>query len=342
MNSAVSYLNGKWTPASELSLAIDDVGFLVGATVTERLRTFRGQVFRLDEHLARLRSSLDIVGLNSDAIATEIGEAIPEFVRRNASLIDAEDDWGIGAFATPGVSGSGQPTVCVYGAPLPFRQWASQFDTGVPVVISEHRQVPTNCWPAELKCRSRMHYYLADREAAVRQPGARAIVLDQDGFVAEATTANVVVYRAEEGLVSPPQEHILAGVSLGVLKELAALLNMPFSMRPLGVDEFCAAEEALLASTSICILPIVECNGKPIGNGQPGPDLSTRTHRLEPARRCRRSSPSSEICRAIRIGAGVRVESLQAAPRFRPLRSDMSFGSGETHHNRVLLCVACA
>src|SRR5690242_12680782 len=121
MDSMTAYLNGKWAPASELSLAIDDVGFLVGATVTERLRTFRGQVFRLDDHLARLRSSLEIVGLNSDAISKEIGQAIVDFAHRNSSLIDADDDWGIGAFATPGVLGSGRPTVCVYGAPLPFR-----------------------------------------------------------------------------------------------------------------------------------------------------------------------------------------------------------------------------
>jgi branched-chain amino acid aminotransferase len=271
MNSAKAYLNGNWIPASELSLAIDDVGFLVGATVTERLRTFRGQVYRLDDHLARLRSSLEIVGLSSDTISKEIGQGIVEFTRRNASLIDVEDDWGIGAFATPGVSGSGRPTVCVYGAPLPFRQWASQFESGVPVVISSHRQVPVSCWPAELKCRSRMHYYLADREAAARQPGARAILLDQDGFVAESTAANVVVYRSQEGLISPPQEHILAGVSLGVLKELAAVLNIPFSMRSLSPDEFCGAEEAMLTSTSICILPIVACDGKPLGGGQPGP-----------------------------------------------------------------------
>jgi branched-chain amino acid aminotransferase len=271
MNSAIAYLNGSWIPSSELSLAIDDVGFLVGATVTERLRTFRGQVFRLDEHLVRLRSSLEIVGLNSDAIATEIGQVIPEFVRRNASLIDPDDDWAIGAFATPGILGSNRPTVCVYGSPLPFRQWASQFDAGVPVVISQYRQVPTNCWPAELKCRSRMHYYLADREAAARQPGARAIVLDQDGFVAEATTANVVVCRPDEGIISPPLDRILAGVSLGVIKELAAVLNIPFTVRPLSTDEFCSADEALLISTSICVLPIVGCNRSPIGSGRPGP-----------------------------------------------------------------------
>jgi D-alanine transaminase/branched-chain amino acid aminotransferase len=116
-----------------------------------------------------------------------------------------------------------------------------------------------------------MHYYLADREAAARQPGARAIVLDQNGHVAETTTANVVIYRQDEGLISPPQEHILAGVSLGVLKELATVLNIPFAMRSFSVDEFCNAEESLLTSTSICVLPIVACEGKPIHNGKPGP-----------------------------------------------------------------------
>ena len=193
------------------------------------------------------------------------------FCERNESLINADDDWSIVAFATPGVAGTGRPTVCVHGHPLPFRQWAAQFEAGVRVVVSDHRQVPTNCWPAELKCRSRMHYYLADREAASRTPGARAIVLDQDGYIAEATTANVVVYREGEGLISPPLDHILAGVSLGVVKELAAMLNVPFIMRPLTVDDFRTSDEAMLTSTSICLLPIVECDGQPIGNGQPGP-----------------------------------------------------------------------
>ncbi len=271
MRSASAYLNGGWIPSSELRIAVDDVGFLLGATATERLRTFRGQVFRLEEHLARLRRSLDILGLDSDSITGEVAQALPEFLRRNRGLIDPGDDWAIVAFATPGSAGSRRPTVCVHGYPLQFRQWASQFETGVPVVVSRRRQVPTSCWPAELKCRSRMHYYLADREAAARRPGARAIVLDQDGYVAEATTANVLVHRDGEGLVSPPHEHILFGVSLGVVKELAAKLNVPFTMRPLTVEEFGTANEAMLASTSICVLPIVECNGKPIGNGQPGP-----------------------------------------------------------------------
>src|SRR6478672_4266786 len=271
MDQITVFLNGAWIPNSELHISVDDAGFLLGATVTERLRTFGGRVFRLAEHLDRLRNSLKIVGLDSDKICDQVARAIPEFLQRNGALISAGDDWSIIAFATPGVAGSGRPTVCVHGYPLPFKSWASKYETGVPVVVSQIRQLPPNCVPPELKCRSRMHFYLADREAAARQPGARAILLDQDGFVAEATTANVIVFREGEGFVSPPHDNILVGVSLGVVQELAGRINVPFVTRRLTVDELCSADEALLTSTSICALPIVECNGHRIAGGKPGP-----------------------------------------------------------------------
>ncbi|MEX0643443.1 MAG: aminotransferase class IV [Pirellulales bacterium] len=271
MDTTWAYSSGDWIPSTELRLAVDDVGFLLGATVTERLRTFCGEAFRLDEHLQRLRRSLEIVGLDAEAITAQVAQAVPEFVGRNRAILDTDDDWTIIAFATPGVAGAGRPTVCVHGFPLQFQQWADKYETGLPVMISETRQVPGACWPPELKCRSRMHFYLADRAAAARQPGARAILLDDDGFVAESTTANVLVYRAGEGLVSPPREHILAGVSLGVVRELAAQIGTPFVMRPLAVDELRTADEAMLASTSVCLLPVVECDGNRIGPGIPGP-----------------------------------------------------------------------
>jgi branched-subunit amino acid aminotransferase/4-amino-4-deoxychorismate lyase len=271
MGSYAAYLNGQWISSSDLRIPVDDLGFALGTTVTERLRTFRGAVFRLDAHLSRLRGSLGIVGLDADTISAEIGRAIGEFVKRNAGRIAPNDDWAIAAFATPGRAGRGTPTVCVHGNPLPFHSWADQFETGVPTVVSSFRQVPNNCWPTDLKCRSRMHYYLAYQEAAAKRPGARAIVLDQDGFVAEGTTANLVMYRNGEGIISPPENNILIGVSLGVLRELAAVLNIPFVTRPFTTAELVEAEEAMFASTSICLLPIIECDGKKLGDGRPGP-----------------------------------------------------------------------
>ena len=271
MDSPWAYMNGEWVRNTQLHVAVDDVGFLLGATVTERLRTFRGQVFRLTAHMQRLQRSLEIIGLDAETITAEVAEAVPELLVRNRGQIAADDDWSIVAFVTPGISGSGRPTVCVHGHPLPFHLWASQFEAGVSVEVSDIRQVPPNCWPPELKCRSRMHYYLADREAAARRPGARAILLDQDGFVAEASTANVLVYCDGEGLVSPPHEHILAGVSLGVVHELSRQIGVPFVTRPLSASELRSANEAMLTSTSICVLPIVECDGEAIGSGKPGP-----------------------------------------------------------------------
>jgi branched-subunit amino acid aminotransferase/4-amino-4-deoxychorismate lyase len=271
MDVTTAFFNGEWIPASDLRIAVDDVGFLLGATVTERLRTFRGRVFRLDVHLRRLRCSLEIVGLDAEGIAAQVASAVPEFIARHQSQIADEDDWTIIAFVTPGVAGSGRPTICVHGFPLQFPLWSKLYESGLPVVVSDVRQVPNECWPAALKCRSRVHYYLADRAAAARQPGARAVLLDETGHVAEATSANVLVYREGEGLVSPPREHILAGVSLRVVLELAGELGIPCVARPLAVAELRSADEAMLASTSICLLPIVECDGDRIGNGRPGP-----------------------------------------------------------------------
>lgn len=270
MPTTWAYLNGRWIPDTDLTIGVNDIGFLVGATVTERLRTFRGQVFRLEEHLGRLRNSLSIVGLPVDEITTQVGRAIAEFVARNEGLLPADDDWSISAFATPGTSAAGPPTVCVHGSPLPFSRWASQFEDGVSVAISDVRQIPPQSLPPELKCRSRMHYYLADRHAGEAHPGARAILLDEEGFVAEATTANILIWREGEGLVSPPPKHILFGVSLGVVQELASQLSIPFVERPLSVAELQSADEAMLTSTSICLQPVIECDGRPIGTGQPG------------------------------------------------------------------------
>jgi branched-subunit amino acid aminotransferase/4-amino-4-deoxychorismate lyase len=271
MDKTWAYFNGDWIPSTDLRIAVDDLGFLLGATVTERLRTFGGQVFRLDEHLRRMRRSLEIVGLDADAITAQIAQALHEFVQRNRALLPADDDWTITAFATPGIAGSGRPTVCVHGFPLQFQQWAAIYQIGLPVVISDIRQMPPDCLPPELKCRSRMHFYLADRAAAARQPAARAILLDEQGHVAETTSANVLAYRAGEGLVSPPRDHILWGVTLSVVDELAGEMGIPFVTRPVEVSELRSADEALLVSTSVCVLPVVECDGDKIGDGRPGP-----------------------------------------------------------------------
>ena len=271
MDQRVAYFCGEWIPDERLCLPVDDLGFSVGATIVERLRTFGGQVFRLTDHMHRLQRSLEIVGWNSESLTSKIEAAVRDYPVRNADCLADGDDWAIVAFVTPGRTPTAErPTVCVHGFPLLFHQFAEHFRSGLEAVIVDVRQVPSNCWPAELKCRSRIHYYMADREAAAKSPGARAILLDQDGLVGEATTANVIAYFADEGLVTPPRDKVLPGVSQQVLFEIADELKIPHSERDITPAELASADEAYLTSTSICVLPIVRLDGQPIGKGHPG------------------------------------------------------------------------
>lgn len=269
MPQRIAYFCGKWIAERDLAIGIDDLGFTLGVTVTERLRTFGGQVYRKRQHLERMARSLEVIGLDPQPLVTELDGAIDEYLVRHRDQWRPGDDWAIILFVTPG-RGEG-PTVCVHGMPLPFADWAAQYAAGVTLEVSSHRQVPPNCWPADLKCRSRMHFYLADVEARRRTPGARALLLDQEGFVGEASTANVVAWFPDRGLVTPRFDKVLPGVSMGVVEELAREQGIPFTQGDMTLEEFVAADEIWLASTSVCMLPVVACGGQTIGAGTPGP-----------------------------------------------------------------------
>lgn len=271
MSSSVAYLNGTWIPANQLSVAADDLGFQMGVTLTERLRTFGGHPYRIAEHFARLRHSLEIVGWDAGSLCSEASAAVEEFMIRNTSYVTEGDDWNIIVFLTPGkTADAAKPTVCVHGHPLPFQQWAHQYVQGISGMIADARQVPSDCWPPELKCRSRMHYYLAERQVQRANPEARAILLDQEGYVGEGSTANIIAYYPGRGLVTPRRDKVLPGVSQQVVFEFAESLGIAHQESDLLPAELAKADEVFFASTSICLLPFVRLDELPIGTGQPG------------------------------------------------------------------------
>lgn len=272
MITGQAYYNGEWIDGASLAIPVEDLGFVLGATVVERLRTFAGQCFRLDEHMARFRRSLEVVGWDAAALVDEMSDAIGEFTARHAGQLTPGDDWNIAAFVTPGFTAdAASPTRCVHGGPLSFGDFAAKFDEGVHLALVGIRQTPANCWPPSLKCRSRMHYYLADQEAARRHPGARALLLDQAGHIGEASTANVIAYFADRGLVNPRLDGVLPGISQQVLFELADNLGISCAEEDLLPQQFAAADEIFLASTSVCLLPVTKLDGRPVGAGRPGP-----------------------------------------------------------------------
>ncbi len=276
MNEPIAYLDGEMLPQSRATLPVWDAGFVLGTTVVEQLRTFGGSLFHVEDHLSRLYRSLELVGTECPLSQVELTDIVTQVAEQNWPLLDPADDLGVSIFVTPGDSpsltdgASGRPRVGVHSFPLAFGLWAEKYELGQRLVITDTRHVPEACWPTEIKCRSRMHYHLADREAQSRQAGARALLLDIEGNVAEASTANVVIYREAEGLLAPPMSHVLPGVSIRVLLALAKKLGIPTSERNLLPQDVLTADEVLLSSTPFCILPVSEVDQKAIGSGCPG------------------------------------------------------------------------
>ena len=271
-----AFLNGKFIPASAMLISPTDAGFVLGTTVAEQLRTFRGELFRLEDHLSRLDHSLAVVGVQLETERDRLAATARELVAHNWALLSPNEELGLSMFVTPGAyrtfvpDAPTAPTFGMHTYRLPFSLWAEKYGNGQALVTASIRQVPSACWPTDLKCRSRMHYHLADREAGIREPGARALLLDLDGRVSEASTANILVYRRDEGLISPPLEHILHGISLDVAFRLATELGIDTVFRGLTPADVVGADEVMLSSTSPCLLPVNRLDGMPIGTGRPG------------------------------------------------------------------------
>jgi branched-chain amino acid aminotransferase len=274
------YLNGRMVPASEAHLSIFDAGIVQGATVTEMTRTFRKKLFRLDDHLDRLFRSLRYTRMDIGLGKTELAVIAHELVAYNASFVDDADELGLVHFITAGeyptyASMAGRParttpTICAHTFPLPFEMWARKMESGAHLVTPSIHQVPPQCYDPKMKCRSRMHYYLAEKEAQLADPEASALLLDLDGNVTETNAANFMI--VDRGvIVSPTLVNTLPGISRATVIELAQELGIPFVERDIHVFDVINADEAFLSSTPWCLMPVTKINGVPIADGRPGP-----------------------------------------------------------------------
>jgi len=271
----LAWLEGRFLPRSELALPVGDAGFVLGATVTEQLRTFAGRLFLPDDHGRRFAESCRVVGIEPPWPVADLLAAAAHVAAANHRL-RAAGDLGLVMFATPGDLAAqhegrgGRPRVAIHTFPLAFGLWADAYERGVALRTVCVTQVPESCWPLAAKVRSRLHYHLADREAHAAEPGARAVLAHADGRISETSTANVAIVAAG-GIATPPPTDALGGVSLACARRLAAAVGIPWQERSLTAADLAAADEILLTSTPNCLLPAVRFDGRPVGAAAPGP-----------------------------------------------------------------------
>ena len=282
------YLSGRWLPKSQISIGIDDLGFRQGVTVVERMRTYGGRIFSIREHLQRWEHSLRTVGIDNVPPPATVATLLDQLLQKNDHQIDQLGDVGITLFATPGngvtpVScGQADPTLGLHLNRLDFDRIRRRRDQGQPLVVAAVRQPDAECWPRSVKVRSRLHYFLADRQAKQLDPEACGVLVDADGSLTETSIANIAVVL-DASIVSPPRDRVLKGITQQVIERLARQSEIPWTTSPINAAQLAEADEVLLMGTDGGIWYSQRVDDRVVGDGQPGPvyrELRSRFDRL--------------------------------------------------------------
>ncbi len=266
MNPPTVYLNGEWLPPGEARVSVLDRGFMLGDGVYELIPVYLRKPFRLDEHLARLQRSLDGIRLANPLSGAQWRDVLEQVVARHEA-----DDQSVYLQVTRGAAprdhafpAGATPTVLVMSSPL-IRPDPAQFEHGVCAVSAEDIR-----WRrCDLKTLNLLPNVLAKQKAV--DAGCVECIMFRDGVLTEGAASNIFVVRG--GLIlAPVKDHrVLPGVTYDVVLELAEANGLAFEVRDIGEAEVRSADELWLTSSSREVQAIVGLDGRPVGNGKPGP-----------------------------------------------------------------------
>ena len=263
-----AYINGEFCPIGEAKISVLDSGFMLGACVYDTLSSKDGYVFKLPEHVDRFYRSTHSVRIDLPLSKDDFKGVIVETVRRSGLR-----DTYIQLVATRGVRSDGpvqswKPTLIVYVIPYFSILSDEVVRRGAKVRISSIRHVPPQCLDPKIKNFNRLHMYLARLEAT--DAGADdVLLLTLDGYVSEGRGANVFAFK--DGKLITPSENVLLGITRETVFEIARAERMEAVEGRLTPYDLYTADEVFFSTTAGAIMPIVEVDGRKIGDGKPGP-----------------------------------------------------------------------
>lgn len=263
-------VNGEVLPAAEARVSVLDTGFTFGDSVYETLRTYGGRPFHLDRHLARLRSSAGRLGIPVAGDA-HIGQEVDAVLARagnRESYIRIMLSRGVGdvSYHFDRVSGPTRVVIVKPYEPLPERSYAE----GVAVVVASVRRNSPRALDPAIKSGNLINNILAVREA--QAAGAlEPILLNDRDEVAEGASANVFIVKAGTVTTPPLSAGLLPGVTRQLVLEIGRGLGIPMREETVRVEDLRGADEAFITSTLKEAVPVRTVDGKPVGEGRPGP-----------------------------------------------------------------------
>lgn len=271
MSDTLFSIDGKIVPEPQAVVPVTDRGFLYGDGLFETLHAYGKTVFRLTEHLARMRTGFDVMGFDpapsEKVLAKWVNEAVraARFPEANVRLTVTR---GSGARG-PSVKGKLTPFAAIMVTRFKRRP-ASHYTRGVDAVMASFRRQESSV-TANLKTTAYMEQIFARREADAA--GAdEALLLNNAGLLCEGSASNVTLVRGGALLVPDPKlVGALPGTVQKIAAELAAELKIPVRRVGLGPWSLRECDEAFLTGSMREITPLVKVDGRAIGSGKPGP-----------------------------------------------------------------------
>ena len=268
--SRIIYLNGQYVPEEEAKISVFDHGFLYGDGVFEGIRSYKGRVFRLDEHLVRFYDSAKSILLTIPESYEEMKEAILQTIRAN-KLQDAY----IRAVVSRGKGDLGldprkceKPTTVIIASSISLYP-QELYEKGLSVITVATRRNAPDALDPQIKSLNYLNNILVKIEAN-RAGVMEAVMLNAQGYIAEGTGDNIFIVKKKQVITPPSYVGALPGITREVIMELAAAAGYTVLERPFTRHELYVADECFLTGTAAEVIPVIEVDGRQIGDGQPG------------------------------------------------------------------------
>ncbi|MHA6768750.1 D-amino-acid transaminase [Sphingobium ummariense] len=264
---SVAYLNGRYLPLDQAHVSVLDRGFLFADGIYEVAAVIDGHLVDSASHLARLERSAREIGITLPIPLAEVEAVQQELIARNGlgeGLVYLQLTRGADAtrefLPSPGIA----PTLVMFVQAKPFLD-VPAVRTGIAVAT-----VPDIRWKRR-DIKSVMLLAQAMAKQAAREAGAQEAWMVEDGFVTEGASSTAFIVTGEGIVTRPYSQAVLAGCTGAALTALAEESGLTVIRRPFTVDEALAASEAFITSASTLCQSVVRIDGRPIGNGTPGP-----------------------------------------------------------------------
>ncbi|MGI3903946.1 MAG: D-amino-acid transaminase [Janthinobacterium lividum] len=263
----IIYLDGAFVPAADARISVMDRGFLFADGIYEVSAVLDGRLVDNAAHLARLDRSLAAIGIANPHASTDWEERQTELVRRNSlieGLVYIQVTRGV-AERNFGYAADLRPTVVM------FTQVKSILNAPVLTEGVHVATRPDLRWARrDIKSVGLLAQVMAKREAAAA--GASEVFMVEDGFITEGGSSTVFIVTAEGAIVTRPLSNaVLPGITRLAVLRLAAEAGLRLEKRAIAVDEACSAAEVFFTSATTFVVPVVAIDGRPIGDGRPGP-----------------------------------------------------------------------